>query len=41
MRTDKPGTRNNYFMQIVRPEDDPKRVGSIDGDELGDALNSF
>ncbi|QRW17918.1 hypothetical protein RhiXN_02842 [Rhizoctonia solani] len=34
LRTDKPVTRNNYFMQIVRPEDDPGRVGSIDGDEL-------
>ncbi|KAF8754207.1 hypothetical protein RHS01_06197 [Rhizoctonia solani] len=34
LRTDKPVTRNNYFMQIVRPEDDPRRVGSIDGDEL-------
>jgi hypothetical protein len=38
MRTDKPVTRNNYFMQIVRPEDDPGRVGSIDGDELGNAF---
>ncbi|CAE6410503.1 unnamed protein product [Rhizoctonia solani] len=34
LRTDKPVTRNNYFMQIVRPEDDPGRVGSTDGDEL-------
>ncbi|CAE6507270.1 unnamed protein product [Rhizoctonia solani] len=34
MRTDKPVTRNNYFMQIVRPEDDPNRIGLIDGDEL-------
>ncbi|CAE6435113.1 unnamed protein product [Rhizoctonia solani] len=34
LRTDKPVTRNNYFMQIVRPEDDSGRIGSIDGDEL-------
>ncbi|CAE6425298.1 unnamed protein product [Rhizoctonia solani] len=34
MRTDKPVTRNNYFIQIVRPEGDPGRIGSIDGDEL-------
>ncbi|KAG8733461.1 hypothetical protein FRC11_006101 [Ceratobasidium sp. 423] len=34
MRTDKPVTRNNYFIQIVRHEDDPGRIDSIDGDEL-------
>jgi len=34
MRTDKPVTRNNYFMQIVRKADDPARLKSIDGDEM-------
>lgn len=31
---DKPVIRNNYFFQIVRPEDDLARVASIDPDEL-------
>lgn len=35
LRTDKPVTRNNYFMQIVRRDDDPERLNSIDGDEMG------
>ncbi|QRV75033.1 hypothetical protein RhiJN_03048 [Ceratobasidium sp. AG-Ba] len=35
LRTDKPVTRNNYFIQIVRRDDDPERLNSIDGDEMG------
>ncbi|QRV89729.1 alpha-mannosyltransferase [Ceratobasidium sp. AG-Ba] len=35
LRTDKPVTRNNYFIQIVRQDDDPERLNSIDGDEMG------
>lgn len=38
LRTDKPVTRNNYFMQIVRKADDPARLNSIDGDEMGECL---
>ncbi|KAG8748257.1 hypothetical protein FRC10_007647 [Ceratobasidium sp. 414] len=34
LRTDKPVTRNNYFFQIVRRDDDPERLNSIDGDEM-------
>ncbi|KAG9125854.1 hypothetical protein FRC07_005916, partial [Ceratobasidium sp. 392] len=34
LRTDKPVTRNNYFVQIVRHDDDPERLNSIDGDEM-------
>ncbi|KAI5124771.1 hypothetical protein M0805_005405 [Coniferiporia weirii] len=31
---DKPVIRNNYFFQIVRPEDDSARIASIDPDEI-------
>ncbi|KAL5527541.1 hypothetical protein ACEPAG_6342 [Sanghuangporus baumii] len=34
LTVDKPVIRNNYFFQIVRPADDPARIGSIDPDEL-------
>ena len=34
MTVDKPIVRNNYFFQIVRTEDDPARLRSIDPDEL-------
>ncbi|KAG8710679.1 hypothetical protein FRC08_016845 [Ceratobasidium sp. 394] len=34
LRTDKPVTRNNYFFQIVRRDEDPERLNSLDGDEL-------
>lgn len=34
LAVDKPVIRNNYFFQIVRPEDDSARIASIDPDEL-------
>ena len=34
LTVDKPVIRNNYFFQVVRPEDDPARLASIDPDEL-------
>jgi len=34
MTVDKPVLRNNYFFQIVRKENDPDRLASIDPDEL-------
>ena len=34
LSVDKPVIRNNYFFQVVRPADDPARIGSIDPDEI-------